>query len=223
MGDQLITVIVIDDHEIVRKGLRSFLAESDPPIHLVEASPRVASAWTGPGAAADVVVLDLLLGKNEPPVFGELRQLVDAGRRVVVYTGDTDQGTALRCIELGALAYVAKCEGIEHLVTAIRAAARDDGYTPPSLSGALLTDDDPARPELTPREQAVLRAWCMSGSKSMVAGRLSVTLKAVDSCIQRVRAKYAAVGRPASTKSALVIRALEDGVITYAELKDQST
>lgn len=113
-----------------------------------------------------------------------------------------------------------KSEGIEHRVTAIRAAAHDDEYTPPSLSGALLTDD-PARPKLAPREQDVLRAWCMSGSKSMAAERLRITPKAVDSCIQRVRTKYAAVGRPTSTKSALVIRALEDGVITYAELKEQ--
>jgi hypothetical protein len=58
-------------------------------------------SWTGPGAAADVVVLDLLLSENGLPVFGELRQLVDAGRRVVVYTGNTDRGTALRCIGLG--------------------------------------------------------------------------------------------------------------------------
>ena len=111
MGDQLITVIVIDDHDVVRRGLRSSLAEANPPIHLVEAAPRVASAWTGPGGTADVVVLDLQLGSNELPVFGELRRLVDAGRRVVVHTHYTDRGTGVRCIGLGARGIRVRCGG----------------------------------------------------------------------------------------------------------------
>ena len=139
--------------------------------------------WTGPGAAADVVILDLELMPGTPD-FGELRRLVDSGRRVVVYSPHADHATAIKCVDLGALAYLTKREGPEHLVPAIRAAARGLPYIAPPLSG---TDDAPGKPRLSSREVEVLRA-------------------------------YASVGRAARTKSDLVTRALDDGVITLTEL-----
>jgi hypothetical protein len=59
--------------------------------------------WTGPGAAADVVIFDLQL-QTDQQEFGQLRQLVDSGRRVVVYTQDPNNAIAIHCISLGALA-----------------------------------------------------------------------------------------------------------------------
>jgi DNA-binding NarL/FixJ family response regulator len=141
---------------------------------------------------------------------------------VVVYSQHADNATAIKCIDLGALAYLTKREGPDHLVSAIRAVAQGLSYTAPSLSGALVADDTPDRPRLSPRETEVLRAWFASSSKELVAAKLHITMKTVDTHIARVRVKYASAGRAARTKSELVTRALDDGVITLAELNQTS-
>jgi DNA-binding NarL/FixJ family response regulator len=212
-----ITAVIVDDHVAVVAGVRSWCEDAVPPIRVVDAGARLADVWTGPGAEADVVVFDLELVPGNPE-FGELRRLVDSGRRVVVYSQHLDNATAIKCIDLGALAYLTKREGPEHLVPAVRAAAQGTSYTPPLLSGAFIADDDSDRPRLSGRELEVLRAWFASSSKDLVAAKLHITVKTVDTYIARVRAKYANVGRPARTKSELVSRALDDGIITLAEL-----
>lgn len=212
-----ITAVLVDDHEVVSAGVRSWCAAAEPPIELIGAGDRMATAWTGRGRDADVVVMDLQLsgGLQE---FGELRRLTQAGRRVVVYSGDDSRPTAIKCIGLGALAYVAKSEGRAHLVGAIVAAADGRPYTPPSLSGAIAADDAADRPRLAPMELEALRAWFASSSKGMAGSMLGISPRTVDTYIERVRVKYAAVGRDAPTKSALVARALEDGLVTLEEL-----
>ncbi|MBB5078602.1 response regulator [Nonomuraea endophytica] len=218
---ELITAVIVDDHAAIGAGVHSWCSRADPEIALVDAGDRLADVWTGPGAEADVVIFDLELVPGRPD-FGELRRLVDSGRRVIVYSQHTDDATAIKCVDLGALAYLTKREGPEHLVPAIRAVARGEAYTAPSLSGALIADDDPGRPRLSQRETEVLRAWFVSSSKDLVAAKLNITVKTVDTYITRVRVKYANVGRAARTKSELVGRALDDGLITLAELNQTS-
>ena len=216
---ELITAVIVDDHAAIAAGVRYWCDQAVPPISLIDAGDRLAGVWTGPGADADVVIFDLELVPRKPD-FGELRRLVDSGRRVIVYSQHSENATAIKCIDLGALAYLTKREGPDHLVPAIRAAAQGLPYTGPSLSGALAADDAPDRPRLSPRETEVLRAWFASSSKELVAAKLHITVKTVDTHIARVRVKYANAGRPARTKSELVTRALDDGVITLAELND---
>jgi DNA-binding NarL/FixJ family response regulator len=219
MTSGTVTAVIVDDHVAIAAGVRSWCENAVPPIGIVDAGARLADVWTGAGAEADVVVFDLELIPGTPQ-FGELRRLVDSGRRVVVYSQHVDNATAIKCIDLGALAYLTKREGPDHLVQAIRAAARGEAYTAPSLSGALIADDNSNRPSLSAREMDVLRAWFASSSKDLVAAKLHITVKTVDTYITRVRAKYANVGRPARTKSELVSRALEDGIMTLAELNN---
>jgi DNA-binding NarL/FixJ family response regulator len=218
---ELITAVIVDDHVAIAAGVRYWCEQAQPPISLIDAGDRLAGVWTGPGADADVVIFDLELVPRKPD-FGELRRLVDSGRRVVVYSQHADNATAIKCIDLGALAYLTKREGRDHLVPAIRAAAQGAPYTAPSLSGALAADNAPDRPRLSPRETEVLRAWFAASSKELVAAKLHITVKTVDTHIARVRVKYANVGRAARTKSELVTRALDDGVITLAELNQAS-
>ena len=221
-ADGVITAVIVDDHAAITAGVRYWCERAAPPIRLIDAGGRLADVWTGPGADADVVIFDLELVPGRPD-FAELRRLVDNGRRVVVYSQHADSATALKCIDLGALAYLTKREGLDHLIPAIRATAQGVPYTAPSLSGALAADDAPDRPRLSPRETEVLRAWFTSSSKELVAAKLNITVKTVDTHIARVRVKYANVGRTARTKSELVSRALDDGLITLAELNRTDT
>jgi len=217
MDDRPVTVAIVDDHPVVPTGIGAWFAQADPPIELIAAGKKLIDVWTGPGASADVVIFDLDLGSGELELDG-LRRLVEKGRRVVVYTHDARSSTARFCIEMGALAYVTKDEAEHHLVAAVRAAANGEPYTPPMLSGALATDNSPNRPRLSRRETDALLAWFASSSKPLAAKMLHVTPSTVDTYIRRVRAKYAAVGRAAPTKTDLVQRALDDGLITRDEL-----
>ena len=73
-------------------------------------------------------------------------------------------------------------------------------------------------PDLAPREKEDLIAWFRTDSKDGVARQLHIAPTTVRTHLQRVRAKYAAVGRPAATKAALVARAIQDGLVDVNDL-----
>ncbi len=74
------------------------------------------------------------------------------------------------------------------------------------------------RPTLTDREVEVLRTWLMVDSKPACGQALHISLGTVNTHLTRIRAKYAEIGRPASTKAALVARAIQDDIIDIEEL-----
>lgn len=213
----MVTAVVIDDHPAIQAGVAHWLSCGDPPIQVCAAGTDVRAAWLGPGATADVVILDLHLG-GPAPALGELRRLVRAGRRVVVYSMRADDDTALRCLELGALSYLTKAEGAEHLLEATVTAAAGQPYTPPALAGALAGDRSAHRPVLSARETEVLVEWFQSESKDYVARRLGISLSTVNTHLEHIRVKYAMRGREAPTKAALVARAIQDGLVELDDL-----
>ena len=73
-------------------------------------------------------------------------------------------------------------------------------------------------PELSPREREVLRVWLRVDTKREVTEHLFIAGSTVSTYIQRIRAKYESVGRPARTKARLLIRALEDGIVDIDDL-----
>jgi DNA-binding NarL/FixJ family response regulator len=214
------TVVIVDDHPAIIEGVRGWCAAADPPISVVDSGKRSAVAFAGPGRTADVVVFDLLY--DGQPDFAGLRRLVAEGRRIIVYSQDDSAEMVLRCIEMGVATYLTKVEGDEHLVPAIHAIAGGGTYTGPMLSGVLAGDRRPERPVLSEREREVLIAWFECESKQLVARKLHLSVKTVDTYIERVRMKYADTGRPASSKSALMIRALQDGIVDLTELDGPS-
>ncbi|MGW0515894.1 response regulator [Crossiella sp. NPDC003009] len=208
-SEDMIKVAVVDDHPVVIAGVRAWCASADPPIEVVPPTET---------DTADVVLLDLQLEAGAPLAFAELQRLAELGRQVIVYTMRTDRQTALACLDIGAHTFVTKAEGEHHLVAAIHAAADNRPYTPPTLSGALATDTDPGRPRLAPREVDVLLEWFHCESKEMVARKLYLSVRTVNSYLDRVRIKYANAGRDARTKAALVARAIQDGLVDVNDL-----
>ncbi|MGV9306155.1 response regulator [Nonomuraea sp. NPDC004354] len=217
-GDGLaITVTLVDDHPVALAGAEAWFAAASPPIDVVAAGACAQVAWTPPGDSAAVVVLDLQLSGPQP-AYADLRRLVDDGRQVIVYTMREDENTALTCLDIGAFTFLTKAEGKEHLVAATVAAAHGRPYTPPALAGAFGVNTRPDRPQLSQREQEVLIEWFQCESKELVAERLGITPRTVSSYLDRVRIKYASVGREARTKATLVARALQDGLIGIDDL-----
>ncbi|MET8361781.1 response regulator transcription factor [Micromonospora sp. NPDC005171] len=216
-ADEQLSAVVVDDHPAVRAGVAHWLSSGTPPIRVAAAGDDVRVAWLDEGAGADVVILDLHLG-GPTPALGDLRRLAQAGRRVVVYSMRVDDDIALQCLEAGALSYLTKAEGAEHLLQATRAAAAGRAYTPPTLAGALAGDCSAHRPVLSARETEVLVEWFQSESKDFVAQRLGISLSTVNSHLERIRVKYALGGREAPTKAALVARAIQDGLVRLDDL-----
>ena len=212
-----VSIVIVDDHPAIVDGVRAWCAAADPPIVVVGAGHEPSVAVCGAGATADVVVFDLQL-ETAVLSFHTVGRLVAAGRRVVVYSQAADDATVLRCLELGVSTYLTKAEGREHLIPALLAAARDLPYVSPALGGVMAGDRRADRPVLSDREREVLLAWFESDSKNLVATRFGLSVKTIDTYIARVRIKYAEVGRPASTKAALVARALQDGLVDLDDL-----
>lgn len=212
-----LSAVVVDDHPAVRAGVAQWLVTGVPPIEVVASGGDVRVAWTGDGATADVIVLDLHLG-GPTPAMGELRRLTEAGRQVVVYSMRADSAIALHCLELGALSYLAKAEGAEHLIEAAVAAASGRAYTPPALAGALAGDRSTGRPTLSARETEVLVEWFQSESKDFVGQRLGISPRTVSTHLEHIRVKYAMSGREAPTKAALLARAIQDGLVQLDDL-----
>jgi DNA-binding NarL/FixJ family response regulator len=144
--------------------------------------------------------------------------LCSAGHRVIVYTHLVSDEIILTSLDCGAIGYVAKSESGRHLCQAIRSARSDAPYIAPRMAQALVNDTTVGRPRLSQREREVLVAWCQTESKEEVAKRLFVQPSTVSTHLQRARAKYAAVGRPASTKAALIARAIQDGFLGLDDL-----
>jgi DNA-binding CsgD family transcriptional regulator len=93
---------------------------------------------------------------------------------------------------------------------------------PPPISAVHMVSE-PNRPRLKEQEKVVLRTWLRCSSKRLAAQRLSLTPKTIDTYIEQIRARYAAVGTSAPTKVRLLPRVVEDGLITLAELGEIET
>lgn len=215
-----VRVAVIDDHDVVHAGIEAWCADADPPIELV-GSFTTASGYLEEIAATntgiDVVLLDLQLENNKPD-FDTLRHLCETGQQVIVYSHLTADELILTCLDLGAVTYLTKAEGKLHLIDAINAAHSTTPYVGPRMARALLNDSTLGRARLTDREKEVLVAWFQTESKEAVGQRLFIAPTTVRTHLQRARAKYASIGRPAPTKSALLARAIEDGLLSLSDL-----
>ena len=214
------TIAVIDGHDVVHAGIATWCAAAEPPVRLAGAFDRPAaffSAYPAVPNEIDVVVLDLRITGNKPD-FDTLRWLCGRNQHVIVFSEWTADEVILTCLDLGAATYLVKSEGSKHLMEAIHAACTSRPYVGPQMARALRNDSLLGRIKLSDREKEVLIAWFQTESKDAVGQRLYIAPTTVRTHLQRARAKYASVGRPAPTKSALLARAIEDGILSLDDL-----
>ncbi|WP_179476420.1 response regulator transcription factor [Mycolicibacterium vinylchloridicum] len=215
-----VRVAVIDDHDVVHAGVEAWCADADPPIDVVGkfSDPRqfFASEVATPGEV-DVILLDLQIDGHRPD-FDTLRKLCESGQRIIVYSHLVTDEVILTCLEIGAVTYLVKSEGKLHLIEAIHSAHTSTPYVGPRMGKALVNDTTLGRLKLSDREKEVLIAWFQTESKELVGKRLYIAPTTVRTHLQRARAKYASAGRPAPTKSALLARAIEDGILSLTDL-----
>jgi DNA-binding NarL/FixJ family response regulator len=215
-----IAIAVIDDHDVIHAGIAIWCKEADPPISIAGdylSAAAFLSDHPSRSADVDVVLVDLELKSRHVDLSG-VEKVIMAGHRVVVFSHIDADEIILKCLDLGVMSYVVKTESKDHLIDAIRAACSDVPYVAPCMAGAMFNDRSLGRPNLPAREEEVLIAWFQTESKDLVAEKLHIAPSTVRTHLQRVRARYAAVGRPATTKAALVARAIQDGIINLDDL-----
>jgi DNA-binding NarL/FixJ family response regulator len=213
-----VSVAVIDSHDVVHVGIEAWATGSRPRVKVVAhyAHPReFLEQQPSDSPAIDVVVFG---PEGRSAEFDTVRRLCEVGYPVVVYSHLHNDEIILGSLDAGAVSYVLKSENGDHLAEAIYAAVTDTPYVAPRMAQALHNGEVKGRPRLSTREREVLIAWCQTENKDLVAKRLFVEPSTVRTHLQRVRAKYAAVGRPAPTKASLIARAIQDGLLDVDEL-----
>jgi DNA-binding NarL/FixJ family response regulator len=192
-----IRVLVVDDHGVVREGLRTFLLLQEGIEVVGEAADGREAVEAARTLDPDVVLMDLVM----PVLDGveAMRRIHERrpGTRVVVLTSFTDDDKLLAAVRAGAAGYLLKTAAPQEVVRAIRAAAAGDAVLDPSAAGRLLQAlSGPREPQpLTPREREVLALISRGLTNKRIAGELGVSEKTVKTHVGRILAKLGVTDR----------------------------
>lgn len=200
---------LVDDHELVREGLRALL--SAHPEEAVEIVYSGASVTAALAADPGIVLLDVDLGPGTDPVAVSTRAFVDAGVPVLLISAFDDAAAIRSGLRAGALGFVPKRVSYETLVEALHSAANLELYLSVDLASILAAAAD--TPDLSPRELDALRLYASGLKLSAVAHRMGISPHTAKEYLDRVRAKYSHVGRPARTRTELYAAAFRDGLL----------
>jgi DNA-binding NarL/FixJ family response regulator len=206
-----VRVLVVDDHPVVRTGLRGMLAV-DPGIEVIgEASSGAEALALVERDRPDVVMMDLRMpGMDGVAATASITERYPAVRVLVVTTYDTDTDI-LRAVEAGATGYLLKDTPREQLAAAVHAASRGETVLAPPVAAKLVTRmRAPAADNLTAREIEVLGAVSAGLTNAEIGRRLFIGEATVKTHLLRVFAKLGVDDRTAA-----VTVAMQRGILPY--------
>jgi len=160
-----------------------------------------------------VVVMDLSLADGSL-VAENVRQVVDSGSAVLIYSIADKTNLMRTALRAGAIAIVPKSQPMSYLAEMIRLASEGAILNNPETSAMIDADADFKDANLSAREREVLSLYASGMSLKQVAAQLEVKQSSAKEHIDRVRVKYARLGREAHTKVDLYRLAIEDGLIS---------
>lgn len=177
----MIRVLLVDDHETVREGLRLLVNAQDDMIVVGEAGDGHGAVDRAGALKPDVVVLDLTMpGMNG---LAAARALKTSGSAVIALTRHDDDAYVQALVAAGAAGYVLKQSPSAELLHAIRAAASGERYLDPKLPPPDHPRDPRRRattPPVTERELEVLRMMAIGHSNKDIAAALNISIKTVE-------------------------------------------
>ncbi len=204
---------MVDDHPLTRRGVESVLGEN-PDF-------RIVASVDGPGDLPavediDVVLLDLYLGTDEPSI--DVVEDLAPRTRVLVVSASGRPADVLGCVRAGACGYLTKSAGAEMFASAVRTVATG-GFALSSQLADILTSElarerrmrggrpaagaAPARPELSPREEEVLRYIARGYTHAQTATRMQLSKATVDTYVERIRGKLQVGNKAELTRLAI--------------------
>lgn len=205
----MITVAAIDDDRMLLGGLQSWLE----PIEDMQFTSACTSVelhlQTAAAAIPDVVLLDLNLRDGSSPA-ANVATVLSTGSRVLVVSTIPDAEGVLATIEAGASGYITKDKDLDTLLEAIREVAAGRSAVSPELAFVLSRDARPGRPQLSRQERVVLSTYASGATLAASARRAGIAYGTAREYLERVKRKYAEVGRPTYTKLDLADRVRED-------------
>jgi DNA-binding NarL/FixJ family response regulator len=211
----VIRVLIVDDHAVVREGLRTFLELQEGFAVIGEASDGLEALEQAGVLRPDVIVMDLVMPKLDG--VGAMRELRQrhAASRVIVLTSFLDDERLLPAIEAGAAGYLLKDVEPSELARAVHAAHAGEAIIDPTAAARLVQAiaDGPKwavddRERLTRREREVLELIANGRSNKRIAFELGISEKTVKTHVGHVLAKLGVSDR---TQAALL--AVRDGLV----------
>jgi DNA-binding NarL/FixJ family response regulator len=208
-----IRVLIVDDHSVVREGLRAFL-ELQAGLEVVgEAADGEEAIEAGARLRPDVILMDLVMPQlGGVAAMRRLREQVP-GARIIVLTSFLDDDKLLPALRAGAAGYLLKNAEPHEIARAVRAAHAGEALLDPVVAARLvetLAADDGQEPldRLTPREREVLVLIGRGFSNKLIANELEVSEKTVKTHVGHVLAKLGVTDR---TQAAVV--AVRAGIV----------
>jgi len=214
-----IRVLVVDDHAIVRRGVRALLATRRDIRVVGEASDGADAVAQARALRPDVVLMDLMMpGKTGIEATREIAAALPSARILVLTSFAADE-QVFPAIKAGALGYILKDTAPEELVEAIRRASTGTPTLDASVARRLLSELAAPAPHatdhglLTPREMAILREIAQGHANREIAAHLSISEETVHTHVGSILAKLHLASR---TQAALF--ALKEGVVSLEDI-----
>ena len=204
-----IRLLIVDDHMVVRAGLRDILS-SQPDFEVIaEATNGVEAVALADRLNPDVILTDLAMPQMDgTTAIGKIKAKHQDIQILVLTTYDSDSDV-LPAIEAGAIGYLLKDSGREELYAAIRAAAEGKPLLTSSVASRLMERmRGPAIEALSPREIDVLKLVARGANNQEIANQLYITQATVKSHLIRIYGKL-----NVSDRTAAVTKALEQGIL----------
>jgi two-component system, NarL family, response regulator DevR len=206
----VVSVALVDDHEIVGVALRATIAEM-PGLDYVGTVATV-DELLAREVRPHLVLLDLRLADGSSPVRN-VELLTAAGIRVLGYTSGESPFLMRAAAGTAMLGIIRKSESVATLSEALQKAAKDQPVVSADWASALDTDPALKSAGLSGQEQRVLTLFAGGVKAQVVASDVGIALSTVDDYVRRIRTKYERIQRPAYTKIDLYKRAVEDGFL----------
>ncbi|MDK8796170.1 response regulator transcription factor [Corynebacterium sp. MSK044] len=206
----MIRVLLADDHEIVRLGLRAVLEEADDIIVVGEVATAEGAIATAQAGGIDVILMDLRFGPGAQgarlttgaDATREIRATMDNPPKVLMVTNYDTDVDILGAIEAGAVGYLLKDAPPEELLAAVRSTAKGDQAMSPMVRDRLQTRDRTPRSSLTPRELEVLQLVADGSSNREIGQQLMLSEATVKSHLVHIYDKLGVRSRTSAVASA---------------------
>jgi two-component system response regulator NreC len=203
------TIVLADDHTVMRNALRMLLDAEDDFEVVAEAGTAEDAVRYVRGHKPTVLILDLNMpGGSSLDAIPDVKEASPA-TEIVVLTMQNEPAFARRALQAGVLGYVLKEAADAELVQAVRSAAAGDTYLQPALGARLAAGADGRQAdELSDRERDVLRLIALGHTNAEVAEQLYISIRTVESHRAHIQQKLRL-----STRAELVRYALEHGLV----------
>ena len=211
----MISVLIVDDHTIVRDGLKQILAETSDIVVTAEAQNGQEAIEKVRQNGYDVVLLDVAMpGADGLSVMRVLRQEKPSAA-VLVLSAYPEEQYAVRFLKAGAAGYLTKESASEELILAIRKVAQGGKYVTQSLAERLAVDlasdaDKPPHEALSDREYQVMRMIASGKTVGEIAEELTLSVKTVSTYRTRILEKL-----QLSNNADIIRYALTRGVVKW--------